>query len=73
MDILGRRESKYLQIYRDNVKWNPADDLCNYVDIAIKDGDEWSVSGKIYSTVKCPKCGKKLRVLYLKQKTNQFD
>lgn len=58
IDILGERESKYLQIYRNNVKWNPADDLCNYVDISIKDGDDWSVSGKIYSTVKCPKCGK---------------
>ena len=58
IDILGERKSKYLQIYRNNVKWNPADDLCNYVDISIKDGNDWSVSGKIYSTVKCPKCRK---------------
>ena len=32
--------------------------LCNYVNISIKDGKDWAVSGKIYSTVKCPKCGK---------------
>ncbi len=57
IDILGERESKYLQKYRNRVKWNPADDLCTYVDIFIKDGNDWSVSGKIYSTVKCPKCG----------------
>ena len=58
IDVLGERESQYLQIYRNNVKWNPADDLCDYVTISVQEGNDWLVSGKIYSTVKCPKCGK---------------
>lgn len=58
VDVLGERESQYLQMYRNNVKWNPADDLCDYVTIFVQEGNDWSVSGKIYSTVKCPKCGK---------------
>ncbi len=58
INVLGERESKYLQIYRNNVKWNPADDLCNFVTISIREGSEWAVGGKVYSTVKCPRCGK---------------
>lgn len=48
LNVLGERHSKYIQIYRNNVKWNPADDLCHYVTISIKDGTEWRLSGKIY-------------------------
>lgn len=58
LSVLGQRKSKYLQIYQNNVKWNPADDLCDYVSISIKNSNDWKLSGKIYSTVKCPKCGK---------------
>ena len=58
INVLGERKSKYLQIYRNNVKWNPADDLCNYVAISVKDGNGWSINGNIYSTIKCPRCGK---------------
>lgn len=58
INVLGERTSRYIQIYRNNVKWNPADDLCNYVYISISNGTSWSLSGKIYSTIKCPKCGK---------------
>ena len=58
INVLGEREGKYIQEYRNNVKWNPADDKCNYVYISVKEGEKWSVNGKIYSTVKCPNCGK---------------
>ena len=58
IEVLGERESQYLQIYRNNVKWNPADDLCDYVTIFVQEGNDWLVSGRIYSTVKRPKCGK---------------
>lgn len=48
LNVLGNRQSKYIQIYRNNVKWNPADDLCHYVCISIKEGNNWRLSGKIY-------------------------
>ncbi|MBQ8783718.1 MAG: hypothetical protein IJZ57_08110 [Clostridia bacterium] len=49
LNILGERKSKYIQIYRNNVKWNPADDMCQHVTISIKEGNLWKLSGKIYS------------------------
>ena len=58
INVLGKRKGNVVQLYRNGVKWNPADDLCNYVSISVTQGSNWSVSGKIYSTVKCPKCGK---------------
>lgn len=58
ISVLGDRQSKFLQAYRGNVKWNPADDLCDYVAIKLQDGSAWNVSAKVYSTVKCPHCGK---------------
>ena len=47
--VLGERKSKFLHIYRNNLKWNPADDLCDYVSISITEGDSWELSGKVYS------------------------
>lgn len=58
ISVLGDRQSKFLQAYRGNVKWNPADDLCDYVAIKVQDGSAWNVSAKIYSTLKRPYCGK---------------
>ncbi len=56
--VLGNRKSKFLHAIRGNVKWNPADDLCDYVAINVRDGLTWNVSAKIYSTINCPYCGK---------------
>lgn len=50
LNVLGERQSKYIQIYCDNLKWNPADDLCQCVTISIIEGNEWRLSGKIYKT-----------------------
>lgn len=47
--VLGERKSKFLHVYRENLKWNPADDLCHYVSISIVEGDSWKFSGKIYA------------------------
>lgn len=58
ISVLGDRKGNFIQVYRKNVKWNPADDLCDYVSINIIEGENWSLSGKIYSTIKCPYCGK---------------
>ena len=57
MDVLGAREGKFVQKYGKNGKWNPADDLCNEVSVTIKEGNEYALSGKLYSTIKCPNCG----------------
>lgn len=48
LNILGNRKCKYIQGYPNNVKWNPADDLCRHVDISITSGNEWKLSGKIF-------------------------
>lgn len=53
---LGERKG-LVKPYRRNVKWDPADHLCSHVYVTVKSGREWGVSGKIYSTVKCPNCG----------------
>lgn len=58
INALGNRKGKFLQDYRNNVKWNPADDLCDYVFIRVKEGEKWTLSGTLYSSVKCPHCGK---------------
>ncbi|MBE5742518.1 MAG: hypothetical protein E7360_04250 [Clostridiales bacterium] len=58
ISVLGYRKNKFLQEYRGNVKWNPADDLCDYVAINVQDGLTWNVRAKVYSTLKCPYCGK---------------
>ena len=49
LNILGTRQGKYIQIYRSNVKWNPADDRCHYVDISVAEGSAWRLSGKVCS------------------------
>lgn len=59
ISVLGNRDKKFLQSYRGNVKWNPADNLCDYVSINVQDGLDWNVSAKVYSTIKCPYCGKR--------------
>ncbi len=59
IEILGERKSKFVQEYRNGVKFNPADDLCDYVFITVKEGESWAISGKIYSSVKCPHCGRR--------------
>lgn len=48
MNLLGDRQ--YLYKYRDNIKWNPADDLCKKVRIKLEVTDEtvWKLAGKIY-------------------------
>lgn len=56
--FLSSKGNKFLQKYPNNVKWNPVDDLCNYVIIKVKEGVSWNLSGKVYSIIKCPYCGK---------------
>ena len=48
MNLLGNRQ--YLYKYRENIKWNPADDLCKKVRIVLKPTDDttWKLAGKIY-------------------------
>lgn len=48
MNLLGNRQ--YLYKYRENIKWNPADDLCKKVRIILKTTDDptWKLSGKIF-------------------------
>lgn len=39
---------KYVYLYRNGVKWNPADDLLKYVRVEVKEGDTLSISGKLF-------------------------
>lgn len=81
-NVLGYRSSKYLQIYRNNIRWNPADEFCNQVIIKVREGRCWNLSGTLYSNMECPYCGKKkiARLLYglprmtdeLQQKINEL-
>ena len=50
--ILGVRN--FVQLYRDNIKWNPEDDAFHYVKIKIKSSklDEYSIDGEIFSLEK---------------------
>lgn len=45
-DILGKR--KYVAPYRQNVKWNPADDLCKRVRLTVTNNRSWRISGTAY-------------------------
>lgn len=47
LSVLGTRQ--YLYKYRDNIKWNPADDLCKTVRITIESSNDenWKLSGRI--------------------------
>lgn len=55
ISVLGERQNKFLQGFPNTKKWNPADELCDYVSIKVKDGATWNLNARIYSTVKCPR------------------
>ncbi len=48
LNILGNRQ--YVYKYRNNIKWNPADDLCKTVMIRLENSfdSNWRLSGRIY-------------------------
>ena len=41
-----------LQIYRNNIRWNPADEFCNQVIIKVREDRCWNLSGTLYSVVR---------------------
>ena len=49
LSVLGNRKTKFVNEYGKSINWNPADELCNYVYISVKEGNSWNISGEIYS------------------------
>lgn len=47
LNLLGKRD--YVSFYRDNIKWNPADHLCQSVCITVVEGASWKLAGSLYN------------------------